>query len=158
MGIKSKSQQVQARQTKLTETTNKRKATEAEIEDLTISRKKKTLKENTHECEVFQKETNVQPISDVPKVDSYVRVKYDNRIYPAKVIDVDENDEDAKVSFMEETRGKGDRKLYKWPAKSDELWVNFDQFVSTIDEPMPCGKSKRQFRLHDTEYSYINTN
>ncbi|KAH3886161.1 hypothetical protein DPMN_010162 [Dreissena polymorpha] len=39
-------------------------------------------------------------LSEMPKVDSYVLVEYDEKVHPGKVLEVDEHEEDAKVLFM----------------------------------------------------------
>ncbi|KAH3696304.1 hypothetical protein DPMN_083769 [Dreissena polymorpha] len=57
---------------------------------------------------------------------------------------------------MVETKGKGSIKLFKWPTKPDVIWVDLEQFICVIEEPVACGKTKRQFNLQDKDYSYFD--
>ncbi|KAL3880910.1 hypothetical protein ACJMK2_033114 [Sinanodonta woodiana] len=88
-------------------------------------------------------------------IDSFFLVKLDDVIYPAKVLQVNDRKHEAKVSFMEEARQRGDTKLFKWPERDDIQKVDYEQFVREIQEPSPC--SKRQFQLQEIDYMFFDT-
>ena len=84
-------------------------------------------------------------------------VNLDDVVYPGKLLKVDDDKQEATVLFMEETQGKGDLKLFKWPLWDDVQGVEFEQFVREIQEPTACNKSKRQFKLEDSHYTFFDT-
>lgn len=68
-----------------------------------------------------------------PTIDSYALVKWDEALYPAKIIEVNESKQDIKVSFMEEASSKGGHPLFKWPTNIQ--YVDFHQIIRGIEEP-----------------------
>ena len=66
-----------------------------------------------------------------------------------KVLDIDRDDGDVNISFMERLKTKGEQSelKYKWPNSSDELWVQFEDIVCVVNEPTPIGSSKRGYQI-----------
>jgi hypothetical protein len=91
---------------------------------------------------------------EIPKMDSFVAAEYENAWFIEKVIQVDENEGDAHISFMEKTRGKCSYPTYKWPAHPDMLWIKFGKITHSI-ELIPQGKTRRQFRLCDNDFGHF---
>lgn len=84
----------------------------------------------------------------VPTQDSFVVAEYEGECYLGNVIDVDEHDQDAHISFMEKSRGKCAVPTFKWPSPADKVWINFDKIFCTV-EIIPQGKTKRLFKIKD---------
>ncbi|XP_048256959.1 uncharacterized protein LOC125382708 [Haliotis rufescens] len=70
---------------------------------------------------------------------------YDGNWFIGKVLEVDIDDGDTKKTFMEKTQDKG--KTYKWPSRPDEIWIEFDDVLCFIDEPVAIGKTRRQYNV-----------
>lgn len=94
------------------------------------------------------------------KCDDYIAAVYDGNIYNYIVVDwiyvgkveeIDEDDGDCKVNFMEKAK-----ELYRWPKRLDILWVDNGDILSKIEEPQQTGKSKRQFKLSENDKMLIN--
>ena len=56
---------------------------------------------------------------------------------------VDEDEEEAKVSFME---FQGQDQL-QWPLKPDIVWIPFENILCKIEKPVATGRSMRFFKL-----------
>ena len=92
-----------------------------------------------------------------PEVEPYVIIQYDNKVYIGKVVETDLVDKDARITIMERTRGKGTVPLLKWPSKPDEIWVDFDNIICSIEDLLPYGKTRRQFKLTEKDQAiYAN--
>ena len=87
------------------------------------------------------------------KGDKRFHVRYDNKVYIGKVVETDLLDKDARITFMERTRGKGTVPLLKWPSKPDEIWVDFDNIICLIEDALPYGRTRRQFKLTEKDLS-----
>ena len=82
-------------------------------------------------------------------VDQYVAAMYDSNWFIGKVLDIDRDDGDVNISFMERLKTKGEQSelKYKWPNSSDVLWVQFEDIVCVVNEPTPIGSSKRGYQI-----------
>jgi hypothetical protein len=78
------------------------------------------------------------------KVDDYVAAIYDSDWYVGKILEIDEDDGEIQISFMEKKK-----QLYQWPRRIDSLWVGKQSILCTVDNPTETGKSKRLFKLPD---------
>ncbi|XP_048245740.1 uncharacterized protein LOC124116006 [Haliotis rufescens] len=78
-------------------------------------------------------------------VGRFLAAIYDGNWFIGKVLEVDIDDGDTKITFMEKTQDKG--KTYKWPSRPDEIWIEFDDVLCFIDEPVAIGKTRRQYNL-----------
>ena len=74
---------------------------------------------------------------------------YDSNWFIGKVLDIDRDDGDVNISFMERLKTKGEQSelKYKWPNSSDVLWVQFEDIVCVVNEPTPIGSSKRGYQI-----------
>ncbi|XP_060579551.1 uncharacterized protein LOC132736439 [Ruditapes philippinarum] len=79
---------------------------------------------------------------DIIIVDDFVAVMYDGMVYIGKVQEIDSEDGEYKISFIEKVK-----ELYRWPRAEDILWVTHSDIIGKIDEPQQTGKSKRLFRI-----------
>ena len=87
------------------------------------------------------------------KCGDWVAAVYERQWYIGKVLEVDEDDKDAMISFLKTTTSKPPS--FKWPAVPDKLWVDFDHLLCVIEEPSPRGKSKRVFQLNENTITMI---
>jgi hypothetical protein len=71
-------------------------------------------------------------------------------IYLGKVITIDDEENEAKINFMEQCTGKI-AGIYRWPNPPYELWVSLSDILKRIPEPLPNGRSKRMFNIPETE-------
>ena len=53
---------------------------------------------------------------------------YEGIKYPGEVFEVGPDEGDARVSFMELSKGKAIKKLFKWPPREVIVWVFFYRF------------------------------
>lgn len=77
------------------------------------------------------------------KTGDFVAALYDSKAYVAKVLEIDEEDKDCKVSFMEKAQD-----LFRWPKREDILWLKQNSILAKIEAPQETGKSKRLFKVN----------
>ena len=70
---------------------------------------------------------------------------YDDKWYVGKVLAVDLADNDAHISFMQDSTKQP--AFIKRPTPADKLWIQFKSVFAVIEPPIPCGKSQRQYKL-----------
>lgn len=82
----------------------------------------------------------------------YVAAVYDQKWYPGKIVDIDEDESglDYHVSFMEHKKS-----LFQWPQKDDTIWCSRQDILCKIDVPVACGKSKRMYKLKSDDLEII---
>jgi len=80
--------------------------------------------------------------------DQYVIAKYLQRCYVGKVLNVDPDDGEIEISFMENKKDK-----FQWPKHEDVLWIPSKDVLSIVAEPFRSGRSGRmlQFRTADKD-------
>ena len=85
---------------------------------------------------VVNEDTLVRPV-----VDDHVAAVYegDGEWCIGKVQVVDEDEEEAKVSFME-FQGQDQ---FQWPLKPDIVWIPFKNILCKIEKPVATGRSMR---------------
>ena len=86
-------------------------------------------------------------------MNDYVAAVYsgDGKWYIGMVIEVDEDDKEAKISFMvpQDTENR-----FKWPARQkDIVWTPFVNILCKISCPIATGRSKR---LHNVNGQTID--
>ena len=64
---------------------------------------------------------------------------------------VDEDEEEAKVSFME-FQGQDQ---FQWPLKPDTVWIPFKSILCKIEKPAATGRSMRLFKLDMLTFDLI---
>ena len=72
----------------------------------------------------------------------YIAAKYDGTWYIAKVLQIDNADDEVEVIFMERKK-----QLFQWPVRDDILWIPFKDVICKVSEPVYTGKSKRMLKL-----------
>ena len=83
----------------------------------------------------------------VPLAGDWVAAAYDDKWYVGKVLAVDLADNEAHISFMQDsTKQTG---FMKWPTPADKLWIQFKSVLAVIEPSIPCGKSQRQYKLNE---------
>lgn len=71
---------------------------------------------------------------------------YDDKWYVGKVLPVDLADNNAHISFMQDsTKQPG---FIKWTTPANKLWIQFKSVLAIIEPPIPCGKSHQQYKLN----------
>ena len=63
--------------------------------------------------------------------------KYEGKIYIGKILEFDEEDIEFEITLMQNVR-----QPLQWPQTEDKLWLERDDIVCYVNEPMPTGKSK----------------
>lgn len=76
----------------------------------------------------------------------YVAAKYNNRIYVGKITDIDYDDHEFEISFMESKKDK-----YQWPKHEDVLWIPANDILFSVSEPTATGRSGRMFELQQID-------
>ena len=64
----------------------------------------------------------------------------------AKVLEVDLEDGDANISFLQHSSKCDDTP--REPLQPDERWIYFAAVLAVIDPPVPAGKRGRQYKLN----------
>ena len=74
---------------------------------------------------------------DIDELD-FVAAVYDGKWYLGKVITIDDEDDEAKINFMEQCPGKivG---IYRWPNPPVELWFFLSDILKRIPELLNFG-------------------
>ena len=80
----------------------------------------------------------------------YVATKYLDNWYVGKILQIDETDNEAEMSFMKQKKN-----LFQWPSTEDILWVTQDDIICKIKDPKPSGKSARMYRLEREDLAKI---
>ena len=60
-------------------------------------------------------------------IGDYVAATYLNKWYVGKTLDIDEEDCDAEITFMQRTEN-----FFQWPKHADTLWVNISDILLKI--------------------------
>ena len=106
--------------------------------------------DNQTENEDVRKECEEKDIS----VDDFVIVQYDERCYPAKVIEINDRDKAVRLIFMQECE-KVKRK-FKWPANEDIVWVKTDEIVKKMNAPVATSRAGRMFAFPEDVFDLLD--
>lgn len=63
-------------------------------------------------------------------------------------MDIDENDGEVEISFMENKKLKD---KFEWPKHEDVLWIPAKDVFFVVAEPLPIGRSKRMCELQQQD-------
>lgn len=85
-------------------------------------------------------------------VGSFVACAYSGHWYIGQITDIDEEDKELEVNFMERSKN-----LYRWPNRKDQIWVPYSDVLCEISQPIPSGKSARNFILDKFDRSKIES-
>ena len=97
------------------------------------------------DCDLLVLELNIS-------VGDFVAATYDHKIYVGKVVECDNEDGEFEITFMQNVR-----KLLQWPKHEDKIWVNRKNVVCKVSTPIPTGKSKRMFKLDESDWQKIDS-
>ena len=65
--------------------------------------------------------------------------------------DLDIEEDELEIDFMKKAK-----KMYRWPARPDTLWLPVSEVLCKIKEPTPSGKFKRCFSINTKDVEVIN--
>lgn len=85
-------------------------------------------------------------------IGDYVAAVYDKKTYIGKITDFDNDDGEVEITFMENVR-----KLLQWPKHEDKIWIEKTAIMCSVSEPIPTGKSRRMFKLADSDIANIGS-
>ena len=85
-------------------------------------------------------------------VEKYVAAKYDDNWYVGKILEIDIDDGETLISFMDQRKN-----LFQWPRVSDELSITEEYILCAVRPPEPTGKSKRMFKLSDDDRERVQS-
>lgn len=74
----------------------------------------------------------------------YVAAIYQRKWYIGKVFSSDESDRTVEISFMVQSK-----EFFKWPERSDVIWLDVNDVLCIIDAPTATGKSSRMFKMNE---------
>ena len=136
-------QQSGTKQTVTTDTNNE-ETVRKEAETITESPQAKThAQQHSKEAEKIASE-------NAYTIDEFVAAVYDGKWYIGKVADIDNNDHEIEVDFMEPRK-----QLFKWPTSRDLIWLNINSILCRIKAPVATGKTHRMFQLSENEKDII---
>lgn len=82
----------------------------------------------------------LEEVEVVSVVEDWVAAAYDDKWYVGKVLAVDLADNNAHISFMQDsTKQPG---FIKWPTPANKLWIQFKSVLAVIEPPIACEKSQ----------------
>ena len=115
-------------------------------------------KEKSKQKESVTNTTEVQETSNEKRDDihefregDFVAARYDRGWYVGKILDVDNDEDELEVTFMEKSK-----QLYKWPIHPDTLWIPMGDVLSKIEAPLATAKSKRMFAISESDKRAIS--
>lgn len=89
-------------------------------------------------------------VGDVPQTavekGNHVAARYLENCYIGKVMDIDENDGEVEILFMENKKDK-----FEWPKHEYILWIPAKDVFFVVAEPLPIGRSKRMCELQQQD-------
>ena len=90
----------------------------------------------------------------IPEVNDYVATVYsgDGKWYIGMVIEVDDDDEEANISFMVQ---QDTENQFKWPTWQDIVWTPFVNKLCKISCPIATGRSKRLYNVNRQTIDFI---
>lgn len=105
---------------------------------------RRTLSDENHQLD---SSSNTQQIPELSReisysIDEYVAAHYCNQWYIGEIQDVDDDDKEIEVSFMQSKK-----RLFQWPTPPDIIWVKYNDVISKIAAPSASGKSRRMFSM-----------
>ncbi|WAR17258.1 hypothetical protein MAR_031852 [Mya arenaria] len=80
----------------------------------------------------------------------YVAASYLNRWYIGEIMNCDDEDNTYEITFLEKRK-----KMFQWPTRPDEIWVNYDDILCKVSTPVASGKSKRMLVLPDNDFERV---
>ncbi|WAR17870.1 hypothetical protein MAR_032464 [Mya arenaria] len=89
----------------------------------------------------------------VLEVSDFVVAKYDGICYIGQILEIDPADESYHVNFMAAS-GKSVTR-FKWPSQADQLWLEREDILRTIDPQVATGKGGRMFTVPEEVISFI---
>lgn len=85
-------------------------------------------------------------------MDDFVRVKIDGRHiskeYVGKILDIDQEEEEINVDFMQEIKTKG-KFMYYWGDKKDIGWTQMHNIVKYLQAPVLSTLSTKRRVLYE---------
>ena len=86
----------------------------------------------------------------MPQVNEYVAAVYEGKWYIGKVVDIDENEREVEIDFMESRKC-----LFQWPRIPDLIWLKSKKILCQINAPVATGKSQRMFQMSNDDKDKI---
>ena len=84
-------------------------------------------------------------------VGDYVAAIYEKRWYIGTVDEIDREDRDCQINFMEKAKA-----LFKWPNFPDKLWIREKDLICKIEKPQKVGKTGRLFKLNKSDSELVD--
>ena len=78
-------------------------------------------------------------------VGEWIASKYERNWFIGRIEEVDENDGEAYVNFMERSKGSSHQPNFMWPEREDILWVKREDILCAIEPPSQSSKTRRTF-------------
>ena len=90
-------------------------------------------------------------------LDQWVAILYEGQWYIEKIQDIDRQNSDIYLTFLEnlKTRGKDSELKFRWPKNVDELWVKPENILCTIEKPKPFGSHERFMLISRQDFDCI---
>ena len=108
-----------------------------------------------HAVDLPGQEINQDRLSETTQVGMFVAAIYEKQWYIGRIEEVDQSDETFHITFMTEAKTKQSVKCFQWPRRDDKLWLDISNVLCTITEPLPTGKSRRQFTIPQQDLDKI---
>ena len=74
--------------------------------------------------------------------EEFVAARYGKGWYVGKILQVDEEDQDVEITFLQTEKG-----LFQWPSQEDIIWVSMKNIICKVPDLIPTGKSQRMFKI-----------
>lgn len=92
---------------------------------------------------------NIDP-KETYHVDDYVAASYLGHWYIGKIMNCDDEDNTFEITFLQKRK-----RMFQWPTRPDEIWVNYEDILCKVSTPLASGKSKRMLVLRDGDFERV---
>jgi hypothetical protein len=125
--------------------------TSGEVET-SIAEENNCCVQGTTDTDTYVTSSDGDSIEESYDAGDFVACVYDGKWYVGEIMNVDKEDKDIEIKFMEKTK-----ELFRWPRKEDKIWVPFSNVLCAVSPPTPCGKSQRNYKISNDDVRKITS-
>ena len=107
----------------------------------------------TEELETLNQVETVNQIELHIQPNTWVSCVYEHNWYIGHVENVDNDDNEVEVNFLERSGKYG--KVYQWPTRPDKIWIPRTDILTVLQEPRPAGKTKHMYQMDQTDIENV---
>ncbi|MEW8542103.1 MAG: hypothetical protein AB2693_01095 [Candidatus Thiodiazotropha sp.] len=117
---------------------------------------------NEHNAHAGEAQDDIESLAEnitkedhvTPEIGRFAVVLYENMCYIGNIIDIDDDDDEVHVMFMEISGNLEGR--FRWPRNEDKLWIVKSAILKLINEPVATGKSQTIFQVEEETLAFMH--